>query len=182
VTGSTRRMILLGGLAVAVVAAVTLAREDAPSTTAAPVRPGRNTARTPASKVVPVVDLKIGLLHEAPAEAREVERNLFRFASRPVAAPQPASRRPAVRAVAPAVAPPSQPTTPPIPLRYIGLLDAPGQAGRVAILSDGQGHVFYGKEGDTIEGRYVMLQVGPISAELSYLDGRGRQTIRLAGQ
>jgi len=67
-------------------------------------------------------------------------------------------------------------------LRYIGLLDAPAQAGRVAVLSDGRGNVFYGKEGDTIEGRYLMLRVGPISADLSYLDGRGRQTIRLSGQ
>jgi hypothetical protein len=67
-------------------------------------------------------------------------------------------------------------------LRYIGLLDAPAQAGRVAVLSDGRGNVFYGREGDTIEGRYRVLQVSPVATELSYLDGRGRQTIRLSGQ
>ena len=67
-------------------------------------------------------------------------------------------------------------------MRYIGLLEAPSRAGRVAVLSDGKGNVFYGKEGDIIEGRYLMLQVGPISTEMSYLDGRGRQTIRLSGQ
>jgi phage protein U len=78
-----------------------------------------------------------------------------------------------------AVGPPAVPV---IPLKYIGLLEAPSQAGRVAILSDGGGNVFYGKEGDIIEGRYLMLRVGPISADLSYLDGRGRQTIRLSGK
>jgi hypothetical protein len=67
-------------------------------------------------------------------------------------------------------------------LKYIGLLDAPAQAGRVAILSDGRGNIFHAREGDTIEGRYLVLQVSPVAAELSYLDGRGRQTIRLSGQ
>ena len=62
------------------------------------------------------------------------------------------------------------------------MLDAPQQAGRIAILSDGRGNVFYGKEGDIIEGRYRVLKIGPDTAELSFLDGRGRQTLRLSGQ
>jgi hypothetical protein len=62
------------------------------------------------------------------------------------------------------------------------LLDAPAQAGRVAVLSDGKGNVFYGREGDTIEGRYRVIAVTPVAAELSHLDGRGRQTLRLSGQ
>ena len=58
------------------------------------------------------------------------------------------------------------------------------RAGRAAwlILSDGRGNVFDGKEGDIIEGRYRLLRVGTDAAELVYLDGRGRQTIRLSGQ
>jgi hypothetical protein len=52
----------------------------------------------------------------------------------------------------------------------------------VGVLSDGRGNVFYGREGDIIEGRYLLREVGPASVELSYLDGRGRQTIRLSGQ
>jgi len=84
---------------------------------------------------------------------------------------------------APAIAAPSgPPPLPPIPLRFIGLVDAPTQAGRVAIFSDGRNNVFYGKDGDIIEGRYKVLKVSPDAAELSYLDGRGRQTIRLTGQ
>jgi hypothetical protein len=52
----------------------------------------------------------------------------------------------------------------------------------VAILSDGRGNIIHAREGDTIEGRYLVLQVSPVAAELSYLDGRGRQTIGLSGQ
>jgi hypothetical protein len=53
---------------------------------------------------------------------------------------------------------------------------------RFAILSDGRGNVFHGKEGDIIEGRYRVLSVGTDTVDLSYLDGRGRQTLRLSGQ
>jgi hypothetical protein len=49
-------------------------------------------------------------------------------------------------------------------------------------MSDGRGNVFYGKEGDIIDGRYRVLRVGPDSADLSYTDGRGRQTLRMSGQ
>jgi hypothetical protein len=67
-------------------------------------------------------------------------------------------------------------------LRFIGFLQPKGGAGRVAVLSDGRGNVFDGREGDIIEGRYRLLRVGIDSADLIYLDGRGRQTIRLSGQ
>ena len=61
-------------------------------------------------------------------------------------------------------------------------MDAPARVGKLAILSDSRGGVFYGKEGDTIEGRYRVLRISPESADLAYIDGRGRQTIRLSGQ
>ena len=40
----------------------------------------------------------------------------------------------------------------------------------------------HGKEGDIIDGRYRILKIGTESIEIAYLDGRGRQTIRLTGQ
>jgi hypothetical protein len=67
-------------------------------------------------------------------------------------------------------------------LKFIGLLEPPGQSSRVAILSDTRGGVFYGREGDIIEGRYKVLRIDAETADLSYVDGRGRQTIRLSGQ
>ena len=57
----------------------------------------------------------------------------------------------------------------------------PAKPGRVAILSDSRG-VYYGREGEIVEGRYRILKIGVESIDLAYLDGRGRQTIRLTGQ
>jgi len=39
----------------------------------------------------------------------------------------------------------------------------------------------YGIEGGTVAGRYRVLRIGAESIEMSYLDGRGRQTIRQTG-
>jgi len=78
--------------------------------------------------------------------------------------------------------PTGPPPPPPITLRFIGLIEAPPRTGRVALLSDGRGGLMYGREGDTVDGRYRMLRVGLDSIEMAYLDGRGRQTIRLSGQ
>jgi hypothetical protein len=135
---------------------------------------------------MPVADVKLELLQQQRPELEEAERNLFRFqpkaappapdAPRTVAPPSPPPPPPA------AVVPTGPPPPPPIGLRFIGLVEAPTQAGRIAILSDGRGNIFYGKDGDIIEGRYKVLKVSPDAAELSYLDGRGRQTIRLTGQ
>lgn len=130
----------------------------------------------------PVNDIRLERLTAVSTELADASRNPFRFRPRP--APEP------VRAVAPVMrpepvvpaAPAGPPPPPPIPLKFIGVLDAPGQVGRLAILSDSRGGVFYGKEGDAIEGRYRVLRVSTESADLAYLDGRGRQTIRLSGQ
>ena len=58
----------------------------------------------------------------------------------------------------------------------------PNDGGRVAVLNDGRGNVFNSREGDIIEGRYRLLRVGNDSVDLIYVDGKGRQTIRLSGQ
>ena len=114
---------------------------------------------------------------------RGPDRNPFQFERRAAA---PAVRPQVVRRAPPVDLPPAgplpPPPPPPIPLRYIGFLQPSGGPGRVAVLSDGRGNVFDGKEGDIIEGRYRLLRVGNDSADLIYLDGRGRQTIRLSGQ
>ena len=54
------------------------------------------------------------------------------------------------------------------------------QTGKVAVLSDGK-FVYYGREGDIIEGRYRVVRIGEESVQMEYVDGRGRQTIRLSG-
>lgn len=135
-------------------------------------------------------DLNLERLQRTPATLDEPDRNPFRFEAK--AAPAPLLKSESVasaRGAAPAapttpqsVVPAGPPPPPPISLRFIGLVEAPTQVGRVAIMSDGKGNVFYGKEGDTIEGRYRMLKIGADVVELAYVDGRGRQTIRLSGQ
>lgn len=66
-------------------------------------------------------------------------------------------------------------------LKFIGLVDAPAQGGKLAVLSDGRS-VFYGHEGEVIDGRFKIVRIGVESIEMMYADGRGRQTIRLSGQ
>jgi hypothetical protein len=126
------------------------------------------------------VDLQ-ALAAERP-EPVEGTRNPFRF--RPKQAPSPpVSNGPVVPPPVTMVGPlePPQPLPPPrIPLKFITLVESE-KTGRVAVLTDGRG-VFYGKEGGIIEGRYRILKIGVESVDLAYLDGRGRQTIRLTGQ
>jgi hypothetical protein len=133
-----------------------------------------------------VVDVQLEALKAPREEAPNPERNLFRFEAK--APPPPPSRAvtapPSPTGAVPSgpVVPTGPPPPPPIPLKFIGVINATTQAGRIAILADGRGGVFQGREGDIIEGRYRLLRIGPDNVELAYTDGRGRQLIRLAGQ
>lgn len=142
---------------------------------------------------VPVVDVRLEALQRERSGVGAADRNLFRFElsqaepSSPLPLPPP-GRAPGpplglpLAGEVPVAGPAGPPPAPPIPIKLIGLAGAPGPDGQVVFFSDGRGHVFFGKEGDIIEGRYRVLAVGPAEAELAYLDGSGRQTIRLSGQ
>jgi hypothetical protein len=106
------------------------------------------------------------------------ERNLFRFRERPAPAPPPPARGTSPVEPAPP-APSGPPQPPPITLKFIGTVQANGGRTTFAVLTDGQGPPMSGKEGDTIAGRYRIIRIGVESVEMSYLDGRGRQTIRI---
>jgi len=110
----------------------------------------------------------------------EAGRDLFRFKQKPLPPPPPAPppRLPSPAEQAAAAGPPPPP---PITLKFIGYLDVDAQGKRIAFLSDGRGAPLYGHEGDTVLGQYRILRIGAESIEMSYLDGRGRQTIRLTG-
>ena len=181
-TPPSRQLLLLLAL-VSIVVALVVWRS--PSVTvggggaASPAAAGTQGSR----QVDPVADVKLESLEHRGAGEGTPSRDLFRFESKR-AASAPTGPRPPVNPV-PVIAPPvptGPPPPPPIPLRYIGYLDQPGEVPRVAVLSDGRGNVFNGKEGDIIEGRYRVLRIGTDSADLIYVDGRGRQTIRLSGQ
>ena len=167
-TGVNRR--LAAAVAVMILSgAVTAAQSRAPR------RPA------PAAKQPPVADVKLDALRGTATEPPRVTRNPFRFYQPPPPPPARAVRPPEPAFVAPPV-PTGPPPPPPITLRFIGLIEAPQRAGRVALLSDGRGGLMNGREGDLIEGRYRVLRVGTDSIDLAYADGRGRQTIRLSGQ
>ena len=73
-----------------------------------------------------------------------------------------------------------RPPAPPIPLKFIALVERASGV-KWAVLSDGK-VTMYGRDGDTIDGRYRIVKIGTESVEVTYLDGRGRQVIRLTGQ
>lgn len=105
-------------------------------------------------------------------------RNLFR--ERPKAPPPPPRVMPAAAAVAPDpnAPPPPPPPPPPITLRLVGIVQGSGTP--VAALTDGK-DVFYGREGDVIEGRYRIVKINVESIDISYLDGRGQRRLSLSG-
>lgn len=121
----------------------------------------------------------------APPPPPSAERNPFRFEPKPlpepVSVPHPGAGASGAGGSRPELtAPAGPPAPPPIPLKFIGILDAPG-AGQIAALSDGR-NVFNGREGDIIDGRYRIVHIGVESIVLEHVDGRGRQTIPLTGQ
>jgi hypothetical protein len=65
-------------------------------------------------------------------------------------------------------------------LKFIGIVQSPSQ--KLAVLTDPTTRdVFYGREGDIVDGRFRILRIGVESIEMAYVDGRGRQSIRLSG-
>jgi|SoiMethySBSTD1v2_1073268.scaffolds.fasta_scaffold01540_15 hypothetical protein len=177
-----RQYMMLGGLLLmfVIIATYQLGTFEPPAT--APrtpsTAPARGSTATTARRELPVTDVKLDLLQATREELPAAERNPFRFKPKPPPPAPPVVRNTSPSIVAPLV-PTGPPPPPPIPLRVIGVIE--GQP-RLGIMSDGRGNVFYGKEGDIIDGRYRVLRVGPDSADLSYTDGRGRQTLRMSGQ
>jgi hypothetical protein len=174
-----RQYVLLAVLGAVLAAAVYVrwprAAERVPI--ASNVRGAARPAQGQAAMTAP--DVHLEQLRAPSAKPTELERNLFKFKPRPAPAPSPVRDPIAPPPPVVSTAPPP-PSVPPITLKFIGLIET-GSAQRVAILSDGRGSPVYGKEGDTVLGQYKILRIGVESIEMAYLDGRGRQTIRLSG-
>lgn len=75
--------------------------------------------------------------------------------------------------------PPGPPPPPPIAVKFIGVVSR-RDIGKVAVLSDGK-NVYYGREGEIVDGRWRIVAIGEESLQIEYADGRGRQTVRLTG-
>ena len=173
------RQIVLGVLVIVLVAVIV---KMWPGTSAAPAptsnRAGNSsTPRAPQAEAPSAPAVHLDALNAERPQPEPVQRNLFRFKPK---APPPPPPQPPPPPVAPVITgPPPPPPVPPIPLKFIGTLERNGQ--KIAILSDATGHVAYGPEGATIDGRYRIIRIGAESIELAYVDGRGRQTIRFTG-
>jgi hypothetical protein len=77
------------------------------------------------------------------------------------------------------VGPVGPPPPPPITVKFIGVVSR-RDVGKVAVLSDGK-NVYYGREGEIVDGRWRIVAIGEESLQIEYVDGRGRQTVRLTG-
>jgi len=151
---------------------------------AAPAAPLASTVTSPPRAagrraVVAAPDVHLEALDAERTRPGDTDRNLFRFKPKPPPPPPPPEPK-VTRSAGTVLAPNGAPPTPPIALKFIGVVEAPEHSKKIAVLSDGRG-VYYGVEGGTIEGRYRILRIGAESIEMAYLDGRGRQTIRLSG-
>jgi hypothetical protein len=182
-----RRLVLLGGLLGAAVAVALAGTGLVTRPAGAPVGPRpepRAAARRPAQdgETLRPVAVNLAALSRARSEPADSERNPFKFrprATAPLPVPAQPTATPPNQRSAP-TAPVGPPAPPPIPLKFIGLVDK-RDGTRIAVLSDGRRPI-HGVEGEEIEGRYRILKIGTESIELAYLDGRGRQTIRLTGR
>ena len=184
-----QRQLILAGAAVIVLGlgAWTFWPASTPATapaTQARARGGR--ANAPATGSGPVDPVKLAELTASAArhEPGGAGRNPFRFQPK-VVAPPPSSVRPAQPVAAPtapvSTGPPPPPPPQPIGLKFVGILQRASGV-KWAVLTDGKSAPMYGKDGDIIDGRYLIVKIGAESIEMSRTDGTGRQVIRLTGQ
>ena len=171
-----RSLALLGVLAVAGCQAwrSTPPPEPTGATTVPPSNVADRSAGRPQLAVPPEVRLEAAIpVHPGPVET---SRNPFRLGLQRSTVPAPATED---RGSEPFEAPPgTRPAT--APLKFIGIVEAPDSVRRVAVLSDGRS-MYYGRQDDIIEGRYRIVRIGVESIDLEFLDGGGRETIRLSG-
>lgn len=180
-----RRRLLIGVAAVLVLAVgIWLQVGPAPAVatgTAVRVRVPRPAVEPAGSVLAP---LHLDALVAGRGEPSGTARNPFRFQPKVVApSPRPVTAPEASPPVTPPVTPPvpaGPPPPPPIPLKFIALVERANGV-KWAVLSDGK-VTMYGRDGDIIDGRYRIVKIGIESVEVTHLDGRGRQVIRLTGQ
>jgi hypothetical protein len=154
------------------------------SRAATPVAP-RSAGHPAAAAQIPAV--AIAALDRPQPEPADSGRDPFRFGEAPAARPSgPAAGRAGSRGTGEgprpgtvAAEPAGPPPPPPILLKFIGI--ARQGTGRLyAVLRDDRG-VYYGADGDVVEGQFKVLRVSADTVEISYVDGRGRVSIPLSG-
>ena len=142
-------------------------------------------AQQSSSKAAAVGAVKLDALTAERQQPTDTPRNPFRYQPKApppppkFEAPPPTPANVSAAPPTPAV-PVGPPPRPPIQLKFIGILTRANGV-QWAVLTDGKQPI-HGREGDIIEGRYRIVKIGTESIDLAYVDGQGRQTIRLTGQ
>jgi hypothetical protein len=182
-TSSRRQVVLLCALVAALLVIVwwnfvVPSAPLAPPSVAASARPAAPGVRSQTNVPGQVESLRLASLTADRPQPEGGERDPFRFGERP-APPRGAGDQPvaAVRPQPPV--PTGPPPPPPITLKFIGVVDTADKR-KIAVLSDGQ-NVFYGREGEIVEGRYRIERISAESIEMAWADGTGHQVIRLSG-
>jgi hypothetical protein len=180
---SPRQLMILGALGVVLVGVLYYELTPGDPPPARPPRPAPN-ARAPKDAAIAVDPVRLDVLKRTRPEPGEGDRDPFTFeARRPATSPTAGagtSPMPGPVVQTPVTVPQGPPPPPPITLRFIGILNA-ASTSKIAVLSDGKGNVFYGREGETIDGRYRIDRIGVESIDMAWTDGRGHQVIRLSG-
>jgi hypothetical protein len=182
VTGRARTLLIVlaivaaGGLAYAMWPAAV--QNSPPSNERDARRPQQGKAAGPGS-----LDVRLDELKEPPPAVGDAKRNPFRFYVPP---PPPPPARPALPPAPPPLQPgqagyvaPPPPPPPPITLKFIGVEEQGNK--KVAIFSDCKAPPVWASEGQNVLGQYKLLKIGVESVTMSYLDGKGMQTIPMRG-
>ena len=152
------------------------------SATPGPARARGSARANTAAEPVVLRPVKLDALTASREQPNPTQRNPFRFQQKAAPPPPPSpAAPPAGQGPTPPPVPAGPPPLPPIPLKFIGVLTRANGV-KWAVLSDGKSAPQHGREGDVIDGRYRIVKIGTESIELTYVDGRGRTTVRLTGQ
>jgi hypothetical protein len=160
-----------------------------------PTTPGRTQGRVAANGHVEPKDLdvRVETLTQQPAPLESPKRNIFRFEPKAPPPPPPGSFSSPKPVPADPVVPPPTPYVPPGPppirdtVKFIGVVEtARGKIGAFSIWDpvarECRGVPSAAREGEVIDGRYRVVRLGIESATLTYLDGKGQDTLPLNGQ
>jgi hypothetical protein len=182
--GDRKRVLMSGGVIAVLVLAIWAMWPSSPAPSAsAPPAQARGAQQAPGNPT-PVAPVKIDALTAPRQGPADSNRNPFRYQPKapPPAPARPSTTTPAVVDTEPPkpMTPPGPPPAPPIPLKFIGILERANGV-KWAVLSDGK-TTMHGRDGDIVIGQYRIVKIGTESIEMTHVDGRGRQVIRLTGQ
>ena len=131
-------------------------------------------------------DVRLSALNDPRPKPSDAQRNPFTFAPTAPASPPPGPPKPINPTPTPVPPfngeqkPLGPPEPPPIPLKFMGLVEVEGKGRKFAALTDCK-FVYTGQEGEIIDGRYRLVKIGVESVEMEYVNGCGRTKIRLSG-